>query len=88
LLLLERSYTLLRGIAMRIHRIPLASIKPDTMIDGKPLIVVDRDLPDRQHGRPRGAYQCRLRNHLTLVSDDNFSPIQRNLLLQFALVRE
>jgi hypothetical protein len=42
LLLLERSYTLLRGIAMRIHRIPLASIKPDTMIDGKPLIVVDR----------------------------------------------
>jgi len=25
---------------------------------------------------------------LTLVSDDNFSPIQRNLLLQFTLVGE
>ena len=25
---------------------------------------------------------------ITLVSDDNFSPIQRNLLLQFALVED
>jgi hypothetical protein len=25
---------------------------------------------------------------LTLISDDNFSPIQRNLLLQFTLVGE
>ena len=45
-------------------------------------------LPDRQHGRHRRAPQRRRRNHLTLVSDDNFSVLQRNLLLQFALVGE
>ncbi len=86
LLLLERSFSLIRGIAMRIRRIPLASIKPDTLIDGQPLIVADLGFQiDNMEGIAvhRNAAGETI---ITLVSDDNFSVIQRNLLLQFALV--
>jgi len=86
LLLLERSYTRLRNIRMRIRRIPLAMIKPDTMIDGKVLIVADFAYQiDNMEGIAvhRNADGETI---ITLVSDDNFSFIQRNLLLQFALV--
>jgi hypothetical protein len=55
LLLLERRYPPVRGVAMRIRRVPLSSIKPGTLVDGKPLIEADLGLPDRQHGRHRGA---------------------------------
>ena len=88
LLLLERSYSPLRGVALRIRRIPLRLIKPDTLIDGKPLIVADLAYQiDNMEGIAvhRNAAGETI---LTLVSDDNFSVIQRNLLLQFALVEE
>ena len=88
LLLLERSFSPLRSIGMRIRRIPLASIKPDALIDGKVLIVADLGYQiDNMEGIAvhRNAAGETI---LTLVSDDNFSFIQRNLLLQFALVGE
>jgi hypothetical protein len=88
LLLLERSFSPLRGIGMRIRRIPLASIKSDSVIDGKVLIVADLGFQiDNMEGIAvhRNAAGETI---LTLVSDDNFSFIQRNLLLQFALVGE
>ncbi len=88
LLLLERRYSPARGVAMRIRRIPLASIKPDMLTDGKPLIVADLGYQiDNMEGIAvhRNAAGETI---LTLVSDDNFSFIQRNLLLQFALVGE
>src|SRR6185437_15551443 len=86
LLLLERSYTRLRNIRMRIRRIPLALIKPDTLVDGKVLITADFAYQiDNMEGIAvhRNADGETI---ITLVSDDNFSFIQRNLLLQFALV--
>jgi hypothetical protein len=86
LLILERSYSPLAGVAMRIRRIPLRLIKPDTLIDGEPLIVADLAY---QIDNMEGIAVHRNADGeiiLTLVSDDNFSAIQRNLLLQFALV--
>jgi hypothetical protein len=86
LLLLERSYSPLRRVAMRIRRIPLDRIKPDSVIDGKPLIVADMGYQiDNMEGIAvhRNAEGETI---ITLVSDDNFSFLQRNLLLQFALV--
>src|SRR6185437_8137228 len=86
LLLLERSYTRLRNIRMRIRRIPLALIKPDTLVDGKVLITADFAYQiDNMEGIAvhRNADGETI---ITLVSDDNFSFIQRNLLMQFALV--
>jgi hypothetical protein len=88
LLLLERRYTPARGPAMRIRRIPLASIKPGALADGKILIDVDLNYQiDNMEGIAvhRNAQGETI---VTLVSDDNFSFIQRNLLLQFKLVED
>ena len=88
LLLLERSFSPLRGVAMRIRRVSLASVKDGALIDGTPLITADLGFQiDNMEGigvhrTPSGE------TVLTLVSDDNFSAIQRNLLLQFTLVGE
>jgi hypothetical protein len=88
LLLLERSYSPLRGVAMRIRRIPLASIKPNALIDGTPLIEADLAYQiDNMEGIATHRTAAG-ETIITLVSDDNFSVLQRNLLLQFALVGE
>jgi hypothetical protein len=88
LLLVERRYSPARGVAMRIRRIALAGIKPGALVEGKPLIVADLGYQiDNMEGiaAHRNADGETI---LTLVSDDNFSVIQRNILLQFALVGE
>ncbi|MGB9366610.1 MAG: esterase-like activity of phytase family protein [Xanthobacteraceae bacterium] len=84
LLLLERSFSRLRGVAMRIRRMALAGIQPGAIIDGPVLIEADMGYQiDNMEGltvhRAAGALV------LTLISDDNFSMIQRTLLLQFTL---
>jgi hypothetical protein len=38
LLLLERRFSLMRGVAMRIRRLPLASLRADALVDGRPII--------------------------------------------------
>jgi hypothetical protein len=87
LLLLERRYSIARGVAMRIRRIPLASIKAGALVDGDTLIKADFAYQiDNMEGI--GVSRDALGDTvLTLVSDDNFSPIQRTLLLQFKLAR-
>ena len=88
LLLLERSFSLLKGVAMRIRRIPLASLKDGALVDGTPLVTADMAYQiDNMEGI--GVHRTATgETVLTLVSDDNFSPIERTLLLQFTLVGE
>ena len=87
LLLLERRYSPVRGVAMRIRRLPLASFKEGAVVDGHSMIEADlaHQIDNMEgiavHHTGRGE------TILTLVSDDNFSFIQRNLL-QFAVVEE
>jgi hypothetical protein len=86
LLLLERRYSPARGVAMRIRRFPLTAIKPGALADGKTLIEADMGYQvDNMEGIAvhRNADGETI---ITLVSDDNFSVLQRNLLLQFAVV--
>ncbi len=86
LLVLERRFSWARGIAMRIRSVPLASIKPGALVDGRELIFADMGHQiDNMEGLSvhRGADGALV---LTLISDDNFSPLQRTLLLQFTLV--
>jgi hypothetical protein len=86
LLLLERRYSLATGLGMRIRRIPLGAIKSGAVVDGYPLIEADLAYQiDNMEGMAVHR-NARGETVITLVSDDNFSPIQRNLLLQFALV--
>jgi hypothetical protein len=85
-LLLERKFSWIGGVGIRIRRVALASIASGAIIDGPPIF--EADLGDEidnmegidAHVTPEGD------TVLTLVSDDNFSLIQRNLLLQFTLV--
>jgi hypothetical protein len=86
LLLLERHFSLLRGISVRIRRIAQRDIRPGAAVDGAILIEADLgyQLDNMEgvavHRSPSGEII------ITLVSDDNFSALQRTLLLQFALV--
>jgi hypothetical protein len=85
LLILERRFSYLSGIAMRIRRIPLAGIQPGALVDGAVLVEADLGYQiDNMEGLSvhRTAAGDTV---LTLVSDDNFSPIQRTVLLQFTL---
>ena len=88
LLLLERRFTWWTGVAMRIRRVPLAAIAPDARVDGAALVFADMGSQiDNMEGLSvhRNAEGELI---LTLVSDDNFSVLQRTILLQFKLVDE
>jgi hypothetical protein len=88
LLLLERRYIPPLNLAIRIRRLRLADIKPGALIDGPVLLMADlNDEIDNMEGLAV-TRNARGETILTLVSDDNFSPLQHNLLLQFALVGE
>jgi hypothetical protein len=85
-LLLERRFNWVSGLAIRMRRVPLAEIRPGALVDGPVLIEADmRHQIDNMEGLAlhRGAAGETV---LTLVSDDNFSALQRTLLLQFTLV--
>jgi hypothetical protein len=85
ILLLERWYRSLRGVGLRIRRIPAAALKPGALLDGPYLLDVDLGQEiDNMEGM--SVHQERGRTIVTLVSDDNFSFLQRTLLLEFALV--
>ena len=88
LLVLERRYSPLRGVAIRIRRIHLDDIREGAVVDGAQLFFADLGYQiDNMEGI--GLHKnAQGETILTLVSDDNFSPIQRTLLLQFALVGE
>lgn len=86
LLILERRFSPARGVAMRIRRMPLSGLKPGALVDGKVLMEADLGY---QIDNMEGLAVHRAANGdlvLTLISDDNFSAIQRTLLLQFTLV--
>jgi hypothetical protein len=86
LLILERKFSWLSGIGIRIRRIPLQSVTPGAVIDGPSIFEANLGYEvDNMEG-----IDAHLTSEgetvLTMVSDDNFSMIQRTLLLQFALV--
>jgi len=88
LLLLERRLSPVRGIAIRIRRVPLSSLKEGAVVDGRTMVEADLAYQiDNMEGisihRTAGGETI-----ITIVSDDNFSVLQRNLLLQFAVVEE
>jgi hypothetical protein len=85
LLLLERKFSWTSGLSVRLRRVALAGIKPGALVDGAILFEADLGYEiDNMEGlsvhRSAGGETV-----LTLISDDNFSIIQRTLLLQFTL---
>jgi hypothetical protein len=85
LLILERKFSWLSGIGIRIRRIPLKSVAPGAVIDGPSIFEADlANEVDNMEGIDAHVTE-EGETVLTMVSDDNFSPIQRTLLLQFTL---
>jgi hypothetical protein len=85
ILILERKFSWTSGLFVRMRRIALAAIKPGALVDGPVLFEADLGYEiDNMEGlsvhRSAGGEIV-----LTLISDDNFSAIQRTLLLQFTL---
>jgi len=88
LFLLERRFSWTVGVAMRVRVLPLANVVPGATVDGRQLIFADMGYQiDNMEGlaihRDKAGETV-----LTMVSDDNFSFVQRTILLQFALVGE
>lgn len=86
LLILERKFSYAKGVGIRIRRMPLVSIKPDAVIDGPAIFECDLGYEiDNMEGIDAHV-TAEGETVLTMISDDNFSMIQRTLLLQFTLV--
>ena len=85
LILLERRYTPGWGIAMRLRRIAGDAIKVGARLDGEILLEAGMTSQiDNMEGLAV-SQDAAGRTILTLVSDDNYSILQRTLILQFAL---
>lgn len=85
--MLERSFRYSEGVKMRIRRIAEAELKRGSLIEGETLLEAEDNLNiDNMEGiaAHRAASGETI---LTLISDDNFSLLQRTLLMQFALPR-
>jgi len=88
LVLLERRYAPAWSIAMRLRRIPGDTVKVGALLDGD--ILLDAGMTsqiDNMEGLAVSEDEAG-RAILTLVSDDNYSVLQRTLVLQFALVED
>ena len=85
LLLLERRFNFSEGAGMRIRRINGKDVLPGAVVDGETLIEAGPSYQiDNMEGmdvvtQPDGS------THIILVSDDNHSFLQRNLMLEFKL---
>ena len=85
LLILERSFSWTNGLFVRIRRVAINDVKPGAVVDGPVLLEADLAYEiDNMEGLSvhRAGDGTTV---LTLISDDNFSILQRTLLLQFAL---
>jgi len=88
LLVLERHFTWTTGVAIRLRRVTRSAIVPGALLQG--VLLFEADLGYQidnmealgVHVAKDGA------TILTMISDDNFSLLQRTILLQFALVGE
>lgn len=86
LLILERKFSWFTGIDIRIRSIPLKTIAPGALVDGPVLFHADLGHEvDNMEGIDAHV-TAEGETVLTMVSDDNFSLLQRTLLLQFTLV--
>lgn len=85
LLVLERRYRIFRDVGARIRRIPGETLRPGALVDGP--VIFEAGAPHQidnmeglaSHRAPSGELV------LTMISDDNFSIMQRTLLLEFVL---
>ena len=85
LLVLERAYSMRKGQAMRLRLVPAAELAEGSIATGSILLAADKTYwIDNMEGMDVSSDEDG-RVHVTLISDDNFSALQRTLLLEFVL---
>ncbi len=88
LVLLERRFRMSEGLKTRIRKFGARDLRPGAVLDGDVLFEasdaynIDNFEGIAAHRAANGE------TILTLISDDNFNPLQRTLLIQFALSNE
>lgn len=88
LYVLERRFGWFSGLAMRLRKIDPRTIKPDAVLDGAVLMEAGAGtVIDNMEGLAIAKNE-KGETILTLISDDNFSMLQRTVLLQFRLREE
>jgi hypothetical protein len=83
-LILERRFSLLGGLRARLRRIARNATRSGALVDGP---VIFETGPSQQVDNMEGlaVHQEGGETIVTMISDDNFRPFQRTLLLEFAL---
>ena len=86
ILLLERKFSLTKGVGIQVRCIPVSTIGPGSVVDGP--VFFEADLgAEIDNFEGIAAHMARSgETVITLISDDNFSIIQRTLLVQFTLL--
>jgi hypothetical protein len=86
LLVIERSFSIFDGVAIRFQRIAAARIQAGATLRGTTLAVLRRPLTlDNLEGVAARRHAATGETLVYLISDDNFGLLQRTLLLVFAL---
>jgi len=85
-LLLERKFSVTKGIGIQVRCIPVSTVAPGAVVDGP--VVFEADLGSEIDNLEGIAVHVARSGEtiITLISDDNFSLIQRTILLQFVLL--
>jgi hypothetical protein len=83
MLVTERQFSPLRGVGFQLRRVKLADIRPDALVQGEVLLTTDRSYQIDNIEAISINRRADGETIITLVSDDNFSVVQRTLLLQF-----
>lgn len=86
LVILERKVSIFGGILLRLRQIKASDVKPQAILDGETLLEADLRYPiDNMEGMSI-IQSDNGKETITLISDDNFSPLQKTMLLQFELL--
>ena len=86
MVLLERRASFVQGIAMRLRRIAARDIGRGAMLDGQVLMEAGTDCQIDNMEALAVSTDAAGETILTVMSDDNYSFLERNLVLRFALV--
>jgi len=85
-LLLERKFSLTKGVGIQVRCIPVSTIAPGAVVDGPIIFAADLG-SEIDNFEGIASHVSRAGDTIiTLISDDNFSFFQRTLLVQFALL--
>lgn len=85
LLVLERRFRFSDGVRLRVRRVAADDIRPGAVLEGETLIDYDQRYNIDNMEGIAVSRSARGETIVTVISDDNYSPFQRTLLMQFAL---